>query len=135
MSRLIPALLLILGGVTLLFGGSDGFSFPMPNPFPSPDVDGPLWLIVVEESSDRGAAMVDIARDGAWQDSLVARDIRLRIYDVDNPAADEKGFSAMANSVGLPAMIVTDVGGKVLIEESLPGDSDAVDERLGRLGR
>lgn len=126
----VGPILMILGGVLLLFGGAGGGILP------GPSVDGPLWLVVVEESSQRGPDVTDIVRDTVWRESLEERDIRLRVYDVDQPAAIEAGYSDRARAAGLPAMIVVDAdSGDVVLERSLPGDSDAVDDVLRGIGR
>lgn len=130
MRGMMGPMLMILGGVLLLFGGGAGGILP------GPSVDGPLWLVVVEESQQRGPGMTDIVRDTAWRDSLAERDIRLRVYDVDQSAAIEAGYSDRARKAGLPAMIVVAAdSGDVVMERSLPGDSDAVDAALKEIGR
>lgn len=126
----VGPMLMIVGGLLLLFGGGAGGILP------GPSIDGPLWLVVVEESSQRGPDVTDLVRDTAWRESLTERDIRIRMYDVDQPAAIDAGYSDRARKAGLPAMIVVAAdSGEVVMERSLPGDSDAVDGALQEIGR
>lgn len=118
-----------------LFMPADGCSFdslpiPVP-PFNEPHVDPAesegAWVIVVEETGDRPPEVATILADLPYWDSVGARGLRWRPYDVD---ADEAApYRKIASEVGLPAVLIlsvkSDPPGKVLGKFPLPVGENA----------
>lgn len=114
---------------------SDG---PQPDPDPKPDPDPPdppepepsvdipgSWVVFVEESSERTAEMAKIIGDADYWQTYVSRDLKWRVYDDDSP--DAASYLDVANSVGIPAMIVLSPEGKVLSKTKVPASTTAID--------
>ena len=128
----IATLLLALAGLFLPMDGCkfDGLPIPVP-PFNETVVDPAetegAWVIVVEETGDRHPEVATILADVPYWDSVVARGLRWRPYDVD---ADEAApYRKIASEVGLPAVLIlsvkSDPPGKVLGKFPLPVGEDA----------
>lgn len=99
---------------------------PTPEPEPQPDVDVPgAWVVFVEESSERTVDMAKILGDAAYWQTYVTRDLKWRVYDDDSPNA--VSYLGIANSVGIPAMIVLSPDGKVLSKSKVPASTSAID--------
>lgn len=97
-----------------------------PGPGPSP-VEGPVWIIILEESSERSPATATILGDKAFIDRQQAAGNKFRVYDDDSP--DAAAFSALTTI--RPALIVQSAkNGKVLKTMALPKDSAGIEAVL-----
>lgn len=81
------------------------------------------WVLLVEESSERTPALARWSEDLIWQESLAARQLQFRIYDVDQ-LADESQIERAARKVGLPALVIVDPTGKVLDSQAITDQTD-----------
>jgi hypothetical protein len=105
---------------------------PTPIPDPTPIIDTKpdpaktegSWVIVVEQTEARTPAIARIMSDTPYWQSLIARGLNWRHYDAD--AADAEPFAALANKVGLPAVLIlggkgfTDANGKGIVYAKFP---------------
>jgi hypothetical protein len=96
------------------------FPDPIPDPSPNPDpvpppvtIDG-AWIILVEESEDRGKNidwLLVQQNTAVWQ-SLNDKGFKWRWYDDDS--ADASRYLKDVESVGVPALLVYDKSGNLL---------------------
>jgi len=83
-SKWFAAALLVAGGLLLLQPqGCEIPSFPIVQK-QYPDA----WLVLIEESSQRTKEVALLAQDLTWRRSLDEREIKFRIYDIDQPEAE-----------------------------------------------
>lgn len=83
-AKWIAAALLTVGGLLLVSPqGCEIPSIPIVQKT-YPDA----WLVIVEESSQRQREVALLAQDLVWRRSLDEREIRFRIYDIDQPEAE-----------------------------------------------
>jgi len=116
--------------IIALFGNRIPIPIPEPGPQPRPDVKS-AWLVIVEQSEQRKPETARILSAANWLNSLNARGIKWRVYDVDSAAAAP--YRSKAESVGIPAAIV--IAGDpptYLAAEPLPPTTAALDELLTR---
>ena len=125
------ALLMIVGGVLLLFGESIDFGGVLPLPV----VDGPLQLVIVEESENRPENIAKIVRDKAWRDGATARDVTLLIVDQHLQSAIDGGYTDAAKKTGLPSALLLDAAKELLVSEMVTGGTEQLDQMLSGVGR
>lgn len=104
---------------------------PTPPDPPSPNKAAHVWMIVVEESSQRTPEITRVLGDAAyWQKQLNAGH-GFRFYDKDSSEAVSLGYTKTANAVGLPCLIVIDKDSKKTIKSvKLPADTTGIDAVL-----
>lgn len=112
---------------------------PKPDPKPGPDpapppVTGTVFLVVVEESSNRTPELARVLNDTAFWVGLNSRDVAWRMYDMDSADVVRLGYLPHANKVGVPAVLTLDKSGKVLDVRRLTATAD-VDAALKGVGR
>jgi hypothetical protein len=109
---------------------------PKPNPPdpPAPVVTGTVWLVVVEETSQRTPELAAVLGDLAYWQGLRTKDVMFRFYDKDSTDPALKSHLPDALTVGLPALLTMDRGGKILDARKLANRAD-VDAALKEVGR
>lgn len=108
---------------------------PKPDPEPKPaPVSGPLFVVVVEETSARTPELARVLNDAAFWGGLKAKDVSWRLYDKDSADVSRLGYLPHATKAGLPAVLLMDRAGKVLDAKRLAGTAD-VDAMLKGVGR
>lgn len=136
MNKLAPYLLV---ACLAFFGGRisvEGFSFDFGS-IVAPKIEGPLWLVTVDESEQRDVGLGALQRNTDYLATLKSRDVTMRNYDDDQPEAIEKGYSAIAAQLGKPAVIVFKKSGeKVLVKPlPIPVSPSGIDAILAEVGR
>lgn len=101
-----------------------------PDPKPTPVITGDLWVILVEEVSERTLVTAKIVSDVAFWQRMSAAKVHFRVYDKDEPAAISKGYVKVASTVGLPALLVLDKDGDVVKAVPRPKDTAAIEALL-----
>lgn len=113
---------------------------PQPPPGPTPKSDA-LWLVVVEEVSDRTPSVAAVISDIS---QLGNPKVTYRLYDRNQPEAKsyvaravEKGLNASATGTWKPVMLLIDRKTSALLDiRALPGKTDEVKTILaGVLGK
>ena len=106
---------------------------PGPEPKPAP-VTGPLYVVVVEETSARTPELARVLNDAAFWGSMKGKDVLHRFYDKDAPEVTTQKYMPHATKAGLPAVLLMDRAGKVLDAKRLTATAD-VDAMLREVGR
>lgn len=108
---------------------------PQPKPQPEPVVDPATtqnaWLVVIEETQDRTPEIARVLTDRAFWDGLHARGLHFRLIDRDSP--DAANYVAIADALGLPALLILMADGKLISKTPLPktvADLDALTKRV-----
>jgi hypothetical protein len=101
---------------------------------PAPVVMGTVWLVVVEETSQRTPELAAVLGDLAYWQGLRTKDVMFRFYDKDSTDPALKSHLPDALTVGLPALLTMDRTGKIYDARKLAGKSD-VDAALKEVGR
>lgn len=131
----VVALVIAIAGLFMPLG-ADGWKSPIPiPPFVEPVIDAAKtegsWVIVVEQTEARTPEVATLMRDLPYWQSLEKRGLKWRPYDYDSD--DSKPYRAIADSVGLPAVIVLggqgELAGKTLAKFPLPA-KDALDAKI-----
>lgn len=122
-ANLVLGLVIALGAYDILRGGGGGI-IPGPDP-PSPKPGS--WVIVIEESSERSPALARLITSD-YQAELAARQLRWRIYDIDQDAA--RPYAQHAQKAGLPAVLVVGTTGRLLDSFTLPSDQATLDAKV-----
>jgi hypothetical protein len=111
-SKWLAAALLFVGGVLLVQPqGCEIPSIPIVQK-QYPDA----WLVIVEESSQRTKEVALLAQDLNWRRSLDEREIKFRIYDIDQPEA--KSYKSL--SVPVPSYVFIRPNGEVVAIGEVP---------------
>lgn len=110
-----------------------------PSP-PSPPIDNKVdipgaWVLLIEETGDRSVATAAIANASAYWDGLKSRQLNYRFYDYDQKEAES--YRSHVDKVGgVPALVVLNPTGKMLLARKLPANitelDKAVKETTGR---
>lgn len=131
------ALIVAIAGLFMPVG-ADGWKFPTPGPVPpfvepidSASTEG-SWVIVVEQTEDRSLETAKLMRDIPYQQDLVKRGLKWHPYDYDEAGAEP--YREVANSIGMPAVIIlggqgTTPPGKILAKFPLPS-KDELDAKI-----
>ncbi len=104
---------------------------PNPPPIPVPNVAS-AWLVVIEESSERTAAIAKVMGNLTYWQGLKTQGHNYRFYDKDSAEAKAKGYVARAGTVGLPALLILDPKGgrQPLSATKLPATTAEIDTLL-----
>ena len=105
---------------------------PKPDPKPTPAA-GPIWVLVVEETSMRTAGTAAVVANLTYWQGLAAKGSKWRHYDKDDATAVKNGYAKEAAKVGLPALIVLDKDGDVVRSVKLPTTTAAIDKLLAEV--
>lgn len=111
-----------------------GFDFIKP---PGPVVEGKLWLVVVEEASDRPDGLANVERNKGWRDRLESeREVVFRTLNDDAGGVVDDYVQALDGEIP-GVLIVQDNGGKVLLSEPLaePVSTESLESLLAEVGR
>jgi hypothetical protein len=96
---------------------------PDPKPDPPPPTPGPLaemWVIVVEESSDRTPAQAQVLFTYSLPNWLARNGHHFRLVDRDQPAEDLSAWIAQAEQHDLPRLFLVGEDGEAVYEGPLP---------------
>lgn len=105
---------------------------PKPKPDPAPVPAGPLWLIVVEETSDRTPETAAVLGDSGYWLGLRAKGHKFRFYDKDSADATGKGYAKAVGDVALPALLILGADGAVVGKPvPLPKTTAGIDALIG----
>lgn len=130
----LPYMLMVVGGVMLLFGDRiekalpDGWKFSSPFVQPTVVVEG-AWVVIVEETSDRTPEVISIATDAEYWKTVESRGMKWRFYDDDSP--DAETYVPILNGQ-IPGLIVIGPDGRKLAAEKLPLTTKGIDEVIRR---
>lgn len=83
----------------------DNDTNPPPDPVPKAEL---LWIIVVEETSERTPSTIRVINDFQYWNTIRAKGHQVRFYDKDQEEAKSYGYVKRAQTVGLPAVIFYD---------------------------
>lgn len=126
MGKLVPAILMIVGGLILAIAPWVD-QLPNLDPIVPPNVDG-AWVVVVEETSERNPAVARVSAAADFWKSLEERGVKWRFYDIDSP--DAVTYREAAKAVGIPALLVVGPDGKLLASKPLPATPDGIGETV-----
>lgn len=113
-----------------------------PGPPPGPEPPGPkppnptaerVWVVVVEETSERTPAIAAVVTDTAfWQSLSTAGVLGWEILDKDAPDVAKKNYAAVIEraQVKLPALIILNDDGKPLSTLPLPPSTELLRKRI-----
>ena len=128
------------GEFVVIVGKADPGPEPAPGPSPKPPepkpapVAGTLYVVVVEETSQRTPELARVLNDAAFWGGLKGKDVLHRFYDKDAPEVVTQKYLPHATKAGLPAVLLMDKAGKVLDAKKLAATAD-VDAMLREVGR
>ena len=117
---------------------------PTPNPSPDPEpvpptpapvVDGLVWVLIFEQTSDRSKlpGFAKLMALGFLADLDARDDFEFQAYDIDSDGARKR--SSWWKSQELPAVVLTTEGGEVLAAKHIKSEADlksAIKEATGR---
>ena len=128
-NKILPALLLVAGGLLVATGGRgcDHLPWPLPSPIVS-EVYPDAWLIFIEESSDRDIDLAILMQNKKWTDSLASREIRYRTYDQDQEEATT--YKPLIEGKKLPQLFFVTPDGKVRRQVDSPSTGKAADDLI-----
>jgi hypothetical protein len=129
-SKILPALLLVIGGLFIATGGRGCDAIPWPTPpFVEPQRYPDAWLIFIEESEQRDIDFAILLQNKKWIDSLNARKINWRVYDKDQP--DAKSYIEHCREY--PWLLIVDKDGTLVKSVKAPvkqADAEKVVEEV-----
>lgn len=122
--------------------GSPPAPTPTPDPKPKPDETKPpatpvegAWVVIVEETADRSPNDAVIMGSALLTKELESRGIKYRAYDIDAKDCPPQTKS-LANSIGLPALLILAKDGKPLATVKRPSSVEELDKVIkSTLGR
>jgi hypothetical protein len=128
--KILPAILLVIGGLVVATGGRgcDHLPWPLPSPIVSekhPDA----WLVFIEESSDRNIDLAILLQNKKWTDSLAERKINYRVYDQDQEEA--KSYKPLLKD--LPQLFFVTPDGRVRKQAKSPSTARQADELIAEV--
>ena len=109
---------------------------PDPEPGPKPDPEpvvkaDKVWLIVVEETSQRTPTTSKVLGNSDFWLSVVTRGHSFRHWDVDSAEAKASGYGDHARKVGLPALFIVDKAtDKTLKVVPLPSSVSGIEQEM-----
>lgn len=108
---------------------------PKPEPAPTPG-SKTFWVVVVEDEDGPNVEEAKLLNDDAYWAALRERGHSFRQYRPGSPAAQAGGYVALAEKVGLPAVILLErePGKAPAAVEKLPADAAALDALIRRAG-
>lgn len=126
LNKILPAILLVAGGLLVATGGRGCDHLPWPLPSPIVDEVYPdAWLIFIEESSDRDIDLAILLQNKKWTDSLASREIRYRTYDQDQEEATT--YKPLIEGKKLPQLFFVTPDGKVRKQVDSPKSAKEAD--------
>ena len=130
LNKILPALLLVAGGLLVATGGRgcDHLPWPLPSPIVS-EVYPDAWLIFIEESSDRDIDLAILLQNKKWTDSLEQRKINYRVYDQDQDEA--KSYKPLLKD--LPQLFFVTPDGRVRKQTKSPSTARQADELIAEV--
>jgi hypothetical protein len=93
---------------------------PLPPVPPTPDVVYPLYVSIVEDPSKRTPELTALLTDKDLQTKLAAKNIKFRVYGVNDPIVKEKKYDAVFAKYGSATLILQDKTGKALVLSKSP---------------
>lgn len=85
---------------------------PVPNPNPAPSaLTPPLYVLLVEDGVKRTPAQGAVIADAAMWNRLNTSGVRFRLFTRADPAVESLKLGTLADTTGLPAVIVRDSKG------------------------
>lgn len=126
LNKILPAILLVAGGLLVATGGRgcEHLPWPLPSPVVS-EVYPDAWLIFIEESSDRDIDLAILLQNKKWTDSLASREIRYRTYDQDQEEATT--YKPLIEGKKLPQLFFVTPDGKVRKQVDSPKSAKEAD--------
>ena len=126
LNKILPAILLVAGGLLVATGGRgcDHLPWPLPSPVVA-QVYPDAWLIFIEESSDRDIDLAILLQNKKWTDSLASREIRYRTYDKDQDEAIT--YKPLLEGKKLPQLFFVTPDGKVRKQVDSPKSAKEAD--------
>jgi hypothetical protein len=130
LNKILPAILLIAGGLLVATGGRgcDHLPWPLPSPIVAekfPDA----WLVFIEESSDRDIDLAILLQNKKWTDSLNERKINYRVYDQDQDEA--KSYKPLLKD--LPQLFFVTPDGRVRKQTKAPSTAARANELIAEV--
>lgn len=118
-SKPLFILAIAVAGCFLPFPSPSPSPNPSPEPTPVPITNPAKWVIVVEQTEERKPGSFSLLmRDTTFWNKIESEcQVDFISYDYDSPAASK--FKPIADSVGLPALILQDKDGKVLHKSNI----------------
>ena len=129
LNKILPAILLVAGGLLVATGGRgcDHLPWPLPSPVVA-QVYPDAWLIFIEESSDRDIDLAILLQNKKWTDSLASREIRYRTYDQDQDEAIT--YKPLIEGKKLPQLFFVTPDGKVRKQVDSPKSAKEADSLI-----
>lgn len=114
---------------------------PIPDPVPPvPDtvgLDGPVWVYLVEETSQRTPALANIILDVAFWNDLETKGYKMRPYDRDSADAKKMKLDNVkdknGNALAVPYLVFTDKDGKNVSALPLPTSTQGIKSVLPKI--
>ena len=130
--KILPAILLVAGGLLVATGGRgcDHLPWPLPSPVVA-QVYPDAWLIFIEESSDRDIDLAILLQNKKWTDSLASREIRYRTYDQDQEEATT--YKPLIEGKKLPQLFFVTPDGRVRKQVKSPSTARQADELIAEV--
>lgn len=129
LNKILPAILLVAGGLLVATGGRgcDHLPWPLPSPVVA-QVYPDAWLIFIEESSDRDIDLAILLQNKKWTDSLADRKINYRTYDQDQDEATT--YRPLIEGKRLPQLFFVTPDGKVRKQVDSPKSAKEADSLI-----
>ena len=121
----IASVVLLVLVVLRATGGGGVLPIPIPVP-PSPKPGS--WIVLVEPSEERSAAVARLLANQEWQDEIKSRQLKFRYYDDQQQEATS--YRPLFESVGFPAVVVVDSTGVMLDKFRWDGDIESLNKRV-----
>jgi hypothetical protein len=109
---------------------------PKPKPEPKPDpkpieVEGPLWVLLVEETSMRTIGFHKLISDTVFWDTLRTQGYKMRIYDITSPEA--KKLKLEQAELTVPFVVIAKKNGDVFDYFKLPATAEELKAKLPKI--
>lgn len=102
---------------------------PGPGPGPAPVPTGAAWVVLVTDQANDSPAVAALIASPRLRKSMSDWGLRFRVYDKESPSVRDKGLAAHAAGK-VPALIVLDKDGRVLLAQLCPADDAATIEAI-----
>lgn len=103
---------------------------PTPPVPPSPALDAPVWIFLVEETAERTPALSLILQDVKFWNGLEGKGYKFRPYDKDSSEAKKRGLDSIKDKDGrtlvYPYLVIADKNGSVVSAHPVPASTAAI---------